>query len=464
MRLKISNIMNRPFALSLLFILHFTFFISHSFAQTDCKTTHKAAKKETIYGISHLYGITEEELIAANPILLEKKLKKGQELCIPYSTAERDSMRRSEEERIAAEQAAMIHPLTTVNVAVILPFALDKPKQSEEAQKMMDFYKGILLTVDSLKRAGLNLDIITLDEGPADNSKIQSVLQHTKLREAHLIIGPGRNADINPVAAFAQQHHIPLVIPFANTEGIIGGRPYVFQCNTHLSAHYPQVNKRFLARHADDNIIFVDMNDKQEAYTKQLAQALDAASVKYQRISFTEMDSKFTPMLNASQNNLILPSSPTSGSFEMLCLKLNNQNLDAGYHLQLLGSSEWQTLPQKSQKNMYKYSATYFTTFYTNTLSSRTQRFCQQFREAYKHQQYQSYPRYGEMGHDISAFFLTALQRYGDKFFQHILQHDYNSLQMPLHFQRKDDQSGYTNTATYVIYYKPEGDIILTTF
>ncbi|MBQ9363528.1 MAG: ABC transporter substrate-binding protein [Bacteroidaceae bacterium] len=456
--------MNRLIAFTLSIILHFSFLILYSHGQTDCKLTHQTAKKETIYGISHQYGITEAELIAANPQLAEKKLKKGQLLCIPYSAAERDSMHQAEEARLAAEQAAQIHPLITVNVAIILPFALDKPKQTEESQKMMDFYKGILLTVDSLKRAGLNLDIITLDEGAADDSKIQTVLQHTKLREAHLIIGPGRNADINAVAAFAQQHQIPLVIPFAKTDGIIGGRPYVFQCNTQLSTHYPKINKRFMARHSEDNIIFVDMNEKAEAYTTQLAQALDAESKKYQRIKFTDMDSKFVPMLSISQNNLLLLSSSGSSNFEMLCLKLNNLNIADNYHIQLLGFPEWQTLPQKSQKNMYKYSATYFSTFYTNTLSSRTQRFCQQFQDAYKHQQYPSYPRYGEMGHDISAFFLTALQRYGDKFFQHILQHDYNSLQMPLHFQRKDDQSGYANTATYVIYYKPENDIILTTF
>ncbi|MBQ9640494.1 MAG: ABC transporter substrate-binding protein [Bacteroidaceae bacterium] len=457
--------MNRLTAFILTLILHTSFLITSSSAQTDCKLTHKTAKKETIYGISHLYGITEEELIAANPQLAEKKLKKGQLLCIPYSRAELDSIRQAASARHEAEEAARIHPLTTIKVGIILPFALDKAKPTDEAQKMLDFYKGILLIVDSLKRTGLNLDILTLDEGSADASKIQSVLQHTQLREANLIIGPGRAADIPPLTAFAQQHHIPLVIPFSNTDGIIGGRPYVFQCNTQLPTHYPKLIQRFIARHAADNIIFVEMNDKSpEGYTAKLVNALTQQGINYQRVSFTDMDTKFTPLLQTGKNNLLLPSSPTSGNFEMLCLKLNNLALPTTHNIQIIGSPEWQTLPQKSQKNMYKYNATYFTTFYTNTLSSRTQAFNQKFQQTYNHTQILSYPRYAEMGHDIAAFFLTALQRYGDKFFNHIQHHDYNSLQLPLHFQRKDDQSGYTNTATYIIYYKTDGDIILTTF
>lgn len=37
---------------------------------------HRVERKETIYSISRLYGITEAELIAANPELRTEKLKK----------------------------------------------------------------------------------------------------------------------------------------------------------------------------------------------------------------------------------------------------------------------------------------------------------------------------------------------------------------------------------------------------
>ncbi len=49
-----------------------------------CRDIHKVAKKETIYSVSRAYGISKEELMAANPELKDG-MKKGMYLCIPYS-------------------------------------------------------------------------------------------------------------------------------------------------------------------------------------------------------------------------------------------------------------------------------------------------------------------------------------------------------------------------------------------
>lgn len=49
------------------------------------RTTHKVEKGETFYGIARKYGITEDELRAANPeAASKKKLKKKTILNIPY--------------------------------------------------------------------------------------------------------------------------------------------------------------------------------------------------------------------------------------------------------------------------------------------------------------------------------------------------------------------------------------------
>ena len=53
--------------------------------KSNCRDMHRIERKETIYSISKLYGITEEELIAANPEIRNNKLKRGKFLCIPYA-------------------------------------------------------------------------------------------------------------------------------------------------------------------------------------------------------------------------------------------------------------------------------------------------------------------------------------------------------------------------------------------
>ena len=437
--------------------------VAMGYGQTDCRLTHTVAKKETVYGISRLYGITERELLEANPQIAEKGLRKKMELCIPYSRAYRDSVKLAAEARLQAERRAQVRGLQRIRLAVILPFSLNQASPSAEDEKMTDFYRGVLLTVDSLKRAGVSLDVRTFDEA---TTNIRTVLREVEAQGVDLIIGPGRGGNVNAVAAFAQMCHVPLVLPFANGETIVSGRPYVFQCNTQQVSHYPKIFKRFANRHGGDNVIVVDMEDRtgDSEYIVHFTNALRQNGIGYKRVAFADIDEELLPLLSKSQNNALVPSSVYAGSFDMLCLKLNDLNLTTDYRLQLFGTPEWQTLTTKSQKNLMRYSATYFSTFFTNVLSTRTRQFCALFEQQFGQAQYASYPRYAEMGHDISAFFLTALQRYGEKMTEYVHEHDYNSLQLPLHFVRKADQSGFVNTATYVISYKADGDVRLDTF
>ena len=56
---------------------------------------HKVQRRETIFSISREYGITEEELIAANPELKKGKLKRGTFLFIPYPKQEVEAEKNS---------------------------------------------------------------------------------------------------------------------------------------------------------------------------------------------------------------------------------------------------------------------------------------------------------------------------------------------------------------------------------
>ena len=57
--------------------------------ESRCRDMHKVKRKETVFSISREYGISEAELIAANPELKgENKIKKGTFLCIPYPKAQ----------------------------------------------------------------------------------------------------------------------------------------------------------------------------------------------------------------------------------------------------------------------------------------------------------------------------------------------------------------------------------------
>ena len=125
-----------------------------------CKDMHKVKRKETIFSVSREYGISEQELIAANPEL-KKGMKKGQFLCIPYPAATTVQPTQKEDpyaippsnSELFRKSKETPQKLSTIKAALLLPFQEDK--------RMVEYYEGFLMAVDSLKRTGISLDPVS---------------------------------------------------------------------------------------------------------------------------------------------------------------------------------------------------------------------------------------------------------------------------------------------------------------
>ena len=161
--------------------------------ESRCREMHKVKRRETVFSISRKYGITEEELIAANPEIKDKeKVKRGTLLCIPYPTAQEQQ----------AEQKAPAHIPTntelfqanqkeakrykTIRAAIVLPFY--NVAKSESA-RMIEYYEGFLMAVDSLKRTGTSIDLYTYNSGP-ESASLNSILDKPEMKQMDIIFGP----------------------------------------------------------------------------------------------------------------------------------------------------------------------------------------------------------------------------------------------------------------------------------
>ena len=109
--------------------------------QSRCRDMHKVKRKETVFSISREYGITEAELIAANPELRgENKIKKGSFLCIPYpsspSATQQDTPRQAapSDSELFSENTRSSKRINVIKAAVVLPFLPDGVKQKRVCQ------------------------------------------------------------------------------------------------------------------------------------------------------------------------------------------------------------------------------------------------------------------------------------------------------------------------------------------
>ena len=422
------------------------------------KKTHEVQKKETIYSISRQYGITEDKLIDANPQLKNGKLKKGAVINIPYTAEEDAQYQQALKAKQEAEEKARVKMYDAINVAVILPFSASSESVSTEAQKMANLYQGFLLAVDSMKQRGCSVNIYAYDE----TKSVTSVLQKKEMKSMQLIIGPMRQQNLNAVAKFAHENGIVHVVPMANDLSLVNERPTTFQVNTHSSIIYSLVYNRFIYMHKGDNIIFMNTNDRGDnmPYIKGLKAALDAQGIKYRQADTNEI-SAVNDMLSKSLCNVIIPYSGTSAAFDNLCKKLNSLNIPDNCTVQLFGFPEWQTFQLKHEANLNKYNCQFFTSFYSNSSSSRTQKFNSLFQRWFNQSQYNSFPRYGELGYDIGVYFIKGLKDYGSAFYENLHNYSYQSMEFPFLFEKKNSWSGYQNKSVLIVTRKQNGAVVV---
>lgn len=425
------------------------------------KTLHEVQKKETLYSISRQYGITVDQLVDANPDLKKNKLKKGVVLNIPYTIAEdteyQEEQRRVEEE--AAKPKVTMYP--TIKAAVILPFSKNEEKVSAESQKMINLYQGFLLAVDSLKQHGYNVEVFAYDEvSPA--TPVATILQKPDMKDMQLIVGPIRQWNVKSVADFAHQNGIAHVVPLSNELSLVNEHPTTFQVNSHNSLMYNQVFNRFCLIHKDHNIIFVSMNDRGDnmSYIADFKKDLDAKGIKYSSGSVSDF-ATIRDALKKGTNNVIVPTSGSAAAFENLCKKIDGLELTSEYTVQLFGFPEWQTLVGKYDKYLGKYQCQFFTSFYSNGLSSRTQQFNGRFRRWFNQDQYNSFPKYGELGYDIGAYFIKGIHDFGSAFYENIHNFSYVSMEFPMMFEKKNAWSGYQNRSMMIVTHRSDGSVFV---
>ncbi len=415
-----------------------------------CKQTYTVKKKETLYSIAKSFGLTVDEILAVNPGIKKDKVKKGTEICIPYSKAEKEAMRPKEE----VEEIVIKEP-QPVNVAVIMPFGLGNEKKTKENITMIDFYEGFMLGVSELKKDGVSGKVYVYDE-----EDIDSILGLPQMKRLNLIVGAKEQNNIQKLINFTEKNNINLVVPLSSQTSLVNNRPNVYQVNQKMeSATYNKAFDSFCAMHPYANYIFVNIEDQTDKidYVVRMKTFLNGENTSYYNIDFKDIPG-ITEMLAGGKENIIIPSSSTKTAFERLVKKLEELELTA-YDVALFGFPDWQAFAEKESALFSKYNCTFFTSFYNNPNSTETYAFNRKFRTTFGRDQYNTYPHYGMLGYDIANFFLMNMYVEGDDFTKNIENLSGNSLQNPMHFTQKNSWSGYINNALMFVRYNSDGTI-----
>lgn len=439
--------------------------------QSRCRDMHKVKRKETVFSISRKYGITEDELIAANPELKgENKIKRGTFLCIPYPSPQVQQEARPQtvpsNSELFSENSKSNERISTIKAAVILPFLPDGASKSESA-KMVEYYEGFLMAVDSLKRTGTSVDLYTYSTGSAASS-LNSILGKSEMKNMDIIFGPLHQQHIKPLADFADKHDIRLVIPFTSKDNTVFRNPSVYQINTPQSYLYSEVYDHFVRQFPNANVIFIEAAqgtaDKAE-FIKGLKDELRNRSIPMKSLKEDATVESLKAVLRDDRENIFIPTSGSNITLIKILPQLTllvREKPESRVHL--FGYPEWQTYTKDHLEAFFELDTYFYSSFYTNNLLPAAINFTKSYRRWYGKDMDERYPKFGMLGFDTGYFFLKGLSRYGSGFEKHLNEMELIPIQTGFKFQRVNNWGGFINRKVFFVRFTKNFELIKLDF
>ena len=419
--------------------------------KSNIREMHKVKKKETLFGIARDNGLTVQELIDANPEMNTPgyELKKGDFIVIPYPKSK-------------VEPAAKVVPgklvdkKTSIRLGVMLPLHND----NGDGRRMVEYYRGVLMAVDSLKHTGMSVDVFAWNV--SEDANITKFLNDKNASTCDIIIGPLYSKQVALLASFASKHDIKVLIPFSINAPELFNNSNLFQVYQSPTDINEATIDKFLQRFAGYNTVIIDCNDttsKKGVFTMGLRRRMETMGREYNITNLKSSEPYFAKAFSKNKPNVVILNTGRSPELNLAFAKLNNFSVNnPDVDITMFGYTEWMMYTKYDIDNYYKYNVYIPATFYLNPLSSSTDRIMTKYRWNFHTDMMQALPRFAVTGFDHAMFFLKGFYKQGKKFTGAPGSVGYIPVQTPLKFE-KIANGGYRNTSLLFVHYKPTHQI-----
>ena len=411
---------------------------------------YKVKKKDTIYGIAKKYNITIDQLISANPDMQKPDytLHKGDQLVIPtpVTTTPQPVLSTQQPATPAVKKSS-----SAVRIGVMLPLH----NVDGDGQRMVEYYRGILMACDSLKAHGISTDVKAWNV-PID-ANVQQTLADNNAKDCDIIFGPLYTKQVKSMGDFCRRNNIKLVIPFSISGNDVASNDHIMQVYQSPQLQNELAVNAFVERFKGCHAVIVDCNDttsRKGMFTSALRKRMEVAGIGYSITNLKSSEAMFAKAFDASKQNVVVLNTGRSPELNVTLAKLNGLKVTApAMRISLFGYTEWLMYTKVYLEYYHRYDTYIPTSFYYNPLASRTANLERSYRRWFKSDMRLALPRFAITGYDHAQFFIRGLHKYGGKFTGTSQQSTYTPLQTPLKFKFVQG-GGMQNSAFMLIHYK----------
>ncbi|MEL1240511.1 LysM peptidoglycan-binding domain-containing protein [Flavobacterium flavipallidum] len=189
--------------------------------------SYEVKPKETLYSLSKMSGMSQEELVALNPEL-KNGVETGMVIKLPAGT----SLATGFESKEVVDLAPKNKSGERKKLALLLPFNVAKVqgdtlntvasrlKKDKFLNMTLDFYAGALMAIDSAKTLGLPIDVSIYDsEETKNSSNVAAIINTNNLQSADAVIGPFYQNNAEAAARLLSANNVPVISPLSKDLG-----------------------------------------------------------------------------------------------------------------------------------------------------------------------------------------------------------------------------------------------------
>jgi LysM repeat protein/ABC-type branched-subunit amino acid transport system substrate-binding protein len=490
---------------------------------------HEVKAGETLFGLSSKYNLTIPDIRRFNPQLENRNLVQGETLLIPKEKDEVtaavkeepiDSLRavlpKFESRYYEVEMPVVIpencraegHGLriaSTYHVALFLPLfieaneelnsdlikvelpadtlafdelyldedtlvEMDEPEELfysfyRDSENYLQFYEGVLLAVDSLKRAGMQIVLHVFDSQQNADS-IRKYIYSSFFLETDLIIGPVFPNVQDEVAAIAAKNRIPIVSPLSAQSRVLNSNPYYFQINPSRDFLIYKTAELIAEEYFNSNFVVIKTSHSANTDERKVVDIVrekltpsgywnNQGGLLYKEVNFNRDGvNGLRQALSKEKENVIFVSSMNEGDLSVVLSNVNN--IARNYPVTLIGFNRYDQFHSIQVEFYHNLRLQYLAPYWVDYSHPETIKFLEKFRRYY----HTDPGNYGMQGYDVAFYFLNALKNFGKDFEECLPYLQVHLAQGSYQFEKQSAFGGYMNQGVSVISYEPGFDVV----
>lgn len=317
-----------------------------------------------------------------------------------------------------------------IELALLLPFESLQTKRSSNADRMLEFYQGVLLALNDMQNDSMLFRLRVYDTERSER-RINALCDSTELDSVQGIIGPIYPIQIERMAAWCEAHQVPLLLPFSD-DSELTKRSQVLQFNSTGEQEADSLCQWILQRDSLIRCVAVDVRESDMSESmRTMRKQMRANDIAVTTLPLRDLlnDSAFYA-LDIERENLILLHSDKVQHVRILMPHLVKLQA-SGYRIHIISQYSWLkediALPQV------------YASMFTSTASLEA--YDAQWNTYFINDHVCDLPRYDLLGYDLTRAMVAWLQ--GER--------ESNGLQSDIRWQQAGESGGWQNGQLTVI-------------